>query len=269
MAITELPTARSEAESYNPKLLVLLGRPKAGKSSLMASLENNLILDCEDGYRALSVMKVQVRTAKDFLDVKNLLEAKMKETDKIPYRFITIDNATRLEEYALPLAAQYYRNTAMGQGWGMLKDSKGMPILKDGRPVPNPKADVRLLPNGAGYTYLRKAVRDLITMFVPFCETLILVTHVKDKQIRKDGRELTEMSVDLAGKTGDIICGEADAIGLVYREGNKTYISFEGGDDTIKEARPLHLRGKRFCVAESDEKNNLKIDMSEIFINGK
>lgn len=269
MAITELPTERSKAENYNPRLLVLLGRPKAGKSSLMASLENNLILDCENGYRALPVMKVQVRTAKDFFDVKALLSKKAAETGSLPYKYITIDNATRLEEMSLALAAQYYRSTAMGAGWGMLKDVKGMPILRDGKPVPDPKADVRTLPNGAGYTYLRKAVRDLIVMFEPFCETLILVTHVKDKQIRKDGKEMNEMSVDLAGKTADIICGEADAIGLVYREGNKTYISFEGGDDTIKEARPLHLRGRKFCVAESDEQNNLKIDMSEIFIDEK
>lgn len=267
MAITELPTTRSAAETYNPKLLILLGRPKAGKSSLMASLEDNLILDLEDGYRSLPVMKIQVRTPKDFNDVRILLDNKMKETGKKPYRFITIDNATRLEEYSLPLAAKYYRSTAMGQGWGMLKDNKGMPVLKDGKPVVDPKADVRTLPQGGGYTYLRKAVRDLVTMYIPYCETLILITHVKDKQIRKDGKEMSEMSVDLAGKTADIICGEADAIGLVYREGNKTYISFEGGDDTIKEARPLHLRGKRFCVAESDEQNNLKIDMSEIFLN--
>lgn len=235
----------------------------------MASLENNLILDLENGYRSLPVMKLQVRSARDFFDVKSLLAKKASETGKVPYSFITIDNATRLEEMSLALAAQYYRGTPMGAGWGMLKDPKGMPIMRDGKPVPDPKADVRMLPNGAGYTYLRKAVRDLIVMFEPYCDTLILVCHVKDKQIRKDGKEMNEMSVDLAGKTGDIICGEADAIGLVYREGNKTYISFEGGDDTIKEARPLHLRGRKFCVAESDEQNNLKIDMSQIFVETK
>jgi hypothetical protein len=154
----------------------------------------------------------------------------------------------------------------MGQGWGMLKDPKGMPLLKDGKPVPDPKADVRLLPNGAGWLYCRQAIKEMIDMFRPYCETLILVAHVKDKQIKRDGKEMSEMSVDLAGKAADIICGEADAIGFIYREGNKTYISFEGGDDTIKEARPLHLRGKKFCVAESDENNNVKVDMSKIFI---
>ena len=103
-------------------------------------------------------------------------------------------------------------------------------------------------------------------MFQPYCETLILVCHVKDRQVREKDVETTQLSVDLAGKLADIICGEADAVGYLYREYNKTILSFIGGDDTIKEARPLHLRGKRFVVAESDADNNLKIDMSPIFL---
>ena len=68
------------------------------------------------------------------------------------------------------------------------------------------------------------------------------------------------------GKTGDIICGEADAIGYVYREGKATYISFEGGDNIIREARPLHLRGKKFEVIKSDADNNLTINMEQLFV---
>ena len=266
----ELPTKRREPVQYNPRLIVLFGKAKSGKSSLMASLDDNLIIDLEDGYRALSVMSVLAKSAPALFEVKNALQEKAKKEDKIPYKFITIDNATRLEEYALPYAAHLYRSsTPLGANWGMLKDPKN-PIanLKDanGKPIPDPKADVRLLPQGAGYLYLRKAVRELIDMFKPFCETLILVGHVKDKQIQKNGEEMNEMSVDLAGKLGDIICGEADAIGYVYRQDRNTIISFEGGSNTIREARPLHLRGKKFIVATSDEDNNLKIDMSKIFI---
>jgi hypothetical protein len=77
------------------------------------------------------------------------------------------------------------------------------------------------------------------------------------------------MAVDLAGKTGDIICGEADAIGYVSRQDNKTLITFKGGDNTIRGSRPLHLREKIFCVAESDEEGNLKVDMSQIFLDKK
>lgn len=184
-----LPTERKKAENYNPSLLVLFGKPKSGKSTLMAALDSNLIIDLENGYRALSVMDVQVRTAEELFQVKAMIEAQMQKTGTFPYRFITIDNATRLEEMSLPYAAHLYRSTAMGQGWGKIKD------LKTGKSEIDPKADVRLLPNGAGYLYLRQAIRKMIDMFKPLCETLILVAHVKDKQIKKNGEEMSEMSI--------------------------------------------------------------------------
>lgn len=266
----ELPTQRREAQQYNPKLMVLFGKPKSGKSTLMASLDDNLIVDLEDGYRALSVMSITAFSASALFEIKQALHIKATQTGNRPYKYITIDNATRLEEMALSYAAHIYRtSTPMGANWGMLKDPNN-PLInakdKNGKPIPDPKADVRLLPNGSGYLYLRKAVKELIDLFKPYCETLLLVAHVKDKQIQKNGEEMSEMSVDLAGKLGDIICGEADAIGYIYRQGKDTVISFEGGDSTIKEARPLHLRGKKFVVATSDDNNNVTVDMSKIFV---
>lgn len=266
-----LPTERRKATDYNPRLMVLFGKPKCGKSTLMASLDSNLIIDLEDGYRALNVMCVQARNAQDIFQIKHLIEEKNKENDGKPfYRFITIDNATRLEEMALPYAAVLYRRTPMGANWGMKKDKMGI-ILKDknGRAIVDPKADVRQLPNGAGWLYMRSAIKEMVTMFRPLCDTLILVCHVKDKQIKKNDEETTEMSVDLAGKTGDIICGEADAIGYVTRQDNKTVISFKGGDNNIRGSRPLHLREKEFVVAESDTEGNVKVDMSKIFLDNK
>lgn len=41
----------------------------------------------------------------------------------------------------------------MGAGYGLLKDAKGLPVKdpKTGKVMIDPKADVRTLPNGAGY----------------------------------------------------------------------------------------------------------------------
>ena len=264
MAITELPTERSKITSYNPHLIVLYGTPKCGKSTIMAHLEDNLILDFEDGYRALSVMKLQVRTAQDLFKVKKLLANKMQAEGKLPYRFITLDNATRLEEVCLPYAAHLYRQTPMGMNWKMIesKDAKGQVVKK-----PDPNADVRQLPNGAGWGYMRDAIQELVNMFKPYCETLILVGHVKDKQIKKEGEEISEMQLDLAGKSATIICGEADAIGLIYRKGKSTFMSFENSGIATNEARPLHLRGKKFEVIRSDNAGHMKVDLSQVFPN--
>lgn len=152
--IETLPTEKSIVTNYNPSFLLLFGKPKSGKSSLMASLENNLILDLEDGYRALSALKVDIKKASDIFIVSNLIKEKIEKEGKHPYRFITIDNATRLEDLALPYAAHLYRNTPMGMDWGCMKDPNNPSLLlKDakGKNIPDPKADVRLLPKGAGY----------------------------------------------------------------------------------------------------------------------
>lgn len=261
-----LPTERRKATDYNPSLMILFGKPKNGKSTIVASLENNLIIDLEDGYRALDAMVVQARSAADIFNIKSAIEQKNQENGGKPfYRFITIDNATRLEEMSLTYAAHLYRQTPMGASYGYKKDKIGNLLMENGKKVIDPKADVRQLPNGAGYKYLRDALQEMINMFKPLCSTLILVCHTKDKQINKNDEETTEMSVDLAGRLADIICGVADAIGYVSRQGNKTLITFKGGDNNIKGSRPLHLREKTFVVAESDEHNNLKVNMSEIF----
>lgn len=263
----ELPKEKSKVLDYNPGFMVVYGRPKAGKSSCMAALDDNLIIDLEDGYRSFEVLKIQARSYADLEEIRRLIIKKgiddgcNRENGKKPYKFITIDNASRLEEYCLSEAANLYReHTPLGKNWGKLKDANGLPTDKI-----DPKADVRTLPQGAGYLFLRTAVLNAIRMFKPLCNTLILVSHTKDKQINRNSTEMTEMSPDLAGKVSDIICGEADAIAYVYRQGNKTIMSFKGGDDIIREARPTHLRNKEFVVMESDETGNLKVDMSEIF----
>ena len=107
------------------------------------------------------------------------------------------------------------------------------------------RGDVRMLLNGAGWFYIRQAVRKVIDMFRELCEEFILVGHTKDKLVNKDGEELSEMQLDLAGRLSDIICGEADAIGYVYRKKNQTLISFQGGENNIVEARAPHLRGQK------------------------
>lgn len=241
-----LPKERSKPTVSNPKFMILFGRPKAGKSSLMSALDSNLIIDLEDGYKALSGMIVQARTINDFADIVNAINEEIKTSGKKPYKYITIDNATRLEEMCLGYAKQLYKASPQG------KNYQG--------------TDIRTLPNGSGYMWLRTAVRKVIDSFRGLSDTLILVAHVKDRQIQVEGQEMSEMTIDLTGKLGDILCGEADAIGYVYRKKNETIVSFEGGDNTVREARATHLRGKKITVAESDENNNITYHMDRIFL---
>lgn len=241
-----LPKEKTLPCKNSMRFVIFFGRPKAGKSSAMAALYSNLIIDLENGYKNLSALVIQARNINDFGEIAKALQEEIQKTGKYPYKYITIDNATRLEEMCMGYAITLYKQTPMG------KNYQG--------------TDIRTLPNGSGYMYIRQAVRKVIDMFRTLCETLILVAHTKDRQINIEGQEMNEMTLDLTGKLGDILCGEADAIGYVYRKKNQTIISFEGGESSVREARPEHLRGKKIVIAESDEDNKLTFYWDKIFL---
>lgn len=240
-----LPTSKVPAVSVNPKFLIVYGRPKSGKTSALAQLENNLIIDLEGGSTFIDAMAIQCRNISDLGEAAQAIRAKNKEVGYNFYNHITIDNATRLEEICLSYAATLYRQSPVGKNW------KG--------------DDVRTLPNGSGYFYIRQAVRKVIDMFKELCDEFILVGHVKDVQIDNNGEELSEMALDLVGKLSAIICGEADAVGLVYRKGNETHISFKGGDGSIKEARAPHLRGQDIIIAEGNDDGSITTYWDKVY----
>lgn len=47
---------------------------------------------------------------------------------------------------------------------------------------------------------------------------------------------------------------------------NETIISFEGGDNSVREARAPHLRGQKIVIADSDENNNIKTYWDKIYL---
>ena len=241
-----LPKEKNIPKVNNPRFLIIFGKPKSGKTTIAAALENNLIIDLEGGSEFLSALSVQARNVKDLGNIASAIREEIKETNKKPYKYITIDNATRLEEICLSYAKQLYKNTPMG------KKYEG--------------DDIRTLPNGAGYMYLREAVKKIINIFRDLADNFILIGHTKEIMIDKEGEELSEMALDLVGKLSNIICGEADAVGYIYRKKNETIISFEGGVNSICEARAPHLRGKKIIIADSDENNNVNVHWDKIYL---
>lgn len=245
MGIT-LPTRPIPAVSVNPSYLILYGLPKSGKTSCLAQLPNNLIIDLEGGSTFIDAMAIQCRTIQDLGEAAQAIRAKNAEVGHKLYKRITIDNATRLEDICLGYAATLYRKTEMGKLW------KG--------------DDVTTLPRGAGYKYLRDAVKRVIDMFKDLCDEFILVGHVKDSLTEKDGEEVNAKEIDLVGKLGKIVCGMADAVGYVYRKENETHISFKGGNgDTIMEARAKHIAGKDIVIATGNEDGSLTTYWDKIY----
>lgn len=238
MSLT-LPTSKIPASTTNPEFLVLIGREKVGKTSALAQLDNNLIIDLEGGSTFVDAMAIQCRTISDLGEAASAIRAKNKEVGHNFYRHITIDNATSLEEICLGYAATLYRQQPVGKNWT--------------------GTDVRTLPQGSGYYYLRTAVLKVIDMFKELCDEFILVGHIKDTIVDDPatGEELTERSLDLVGKLAGMVCRRCDGVGYMYRSGNEVHIKFKADKNIAMGCRSDHIRNKDIVISEMDDETGV------------
>jgi len=109
------------------------------------------------------------------------------------------------------------------------------------------------------------AFQKILSSFNGLSEYVILCGHTKEKTINKEGKELSENSLDLSGKLERIVSAKADAIGYLYREGNKNFLDFNGGGDCIVEARPKHLRNQTILIGESNDKGEITTYWDKIY----
>jgi hypothetical protein len=240
MGIT-LPTVKIKGDRVNPKRILIYSKPKTGKTTAYAGLENNLIFDLENGTDYIDALKIKITTLQELLDAGKAI----KEAGR-PYDYVTIDTVTALEEMIMPLAIKLYRQTPMGKNF-------------DGDTVVT-------LANGAGYLYIRQAFFQVLDFIDTLAPTIILSGHIKDKQVDDKGELVMSANIDLTGKIKSMICAQADAIGYMYRKGNKTILTFKTNDEVTCGARPEHLRNEEIVITEMID-GVLKTTWDKVFIN--
>ena len=229
MAIT-LPKAKIPAETQDPKNLILFGLPKVGKTTILSTLENNLILDFENGSTYVDALKMKITSLKE---LKEIVKA-IKDAGK-PYKYITIDTITAVEEMVKPMAIQLYRNSpTFSERYADVKE-------------------IAQLPNGQGYAFLRQAIEWVVDLVASVTDNLIICGHVKDTALN-EGNDGSVKDLDLVGKTKRILSAKSDAIGFVHRDDDSNLcINFGQNGEILTGARPQHLANKDIIVAEHNE----------------
>lgn len=241
-----LPTQPIKATAKNPNTLLLYGSPKIGKTSAAAELENNLIIDIENGSKYVDALKIQAENWGEVYEIGQEIIAKGR-----PYKYITLDTATQLELWAEDLGKTLYLQAPMAK--------------KEYKDNPDRLSSILVLPGekgayGPGYQWLRiayfRCFNYLLTL-VPKDGCLILIAHIKDTQlVDKEGREVSSGDLALTGKLKQITCSKADAIGYIYRittgakDGrpvSELRINFYSGNEVLSCSRCKHLAGEDFA----------------------
>jgi hypothetical protein len=243
----ELPMKPSEPARINPKEIVIFGKPKCGKTTISAQLTLEgkwLLISLEPkGADFVSATKVQVNNIKE---LKQLGLEIIKQGR--PYDGIILDTVTKLEEMILPLAKTLYCATPMGVNW-------------DGD-------DVKTLPKGAGYLFIRQAFFQVMNFIGTLSHNIIYVGHLADKMIDKKGEEVSSVELDLTGKLSKLVCAEVDAIAYCYRKDNQTILNFRSSEEVVCGSRCDHLRGQEIVIAESDDNGVIKTFWEKVFLPG-
>lgn len=241
-----LPTKPIPAETGNPAFMILYAWPKVGKTTALAGLKDNLIIDLEGGTKYIDALAIQARSVEDLGKIAQAIREKNKAEGKKVYKRITIDNCSDLEKICLPYAATLYRKSDVkNASWN--------------------GEDVRDIPFGAGYRALYKALDRVINMFKELCDEFILVGHEATKTKTVKGVETDVETLALAGSYGMDLLKQADAVGHMYRKGNEVHIEFAGDDNTIMESRPQHLSGQDFVISRKNEDKSITTYWDQVY----
>ena len=238
----QLPTEKVKALSKSPKNLIIIGLPKIGKTELLAQLDGCLLLDLEDGSDFVDAVKMQARSVEEIAEIGQAI----KDAD-YPYKYIAVDTLTALEKICKPYAEVLYSRTNMGKNW-FKRDGEGKLAPSSGKAV---YGDITNMPKGAGYQWVNKAFLKMLAMIEKMAPRIILIGHVKDTFLEKDGAELNLKELDLTGKLKRTVTSMSDGIGYIYRKSkNENYISFLPTDEIACGTRCSHLRNQEFLISK-------------------
>lgn len=238
-----------KATVVNPRVLVVYSVPKTGKTECLSQLENSLIIDFDESSGFYECNAVAVPDLSTYIEtMKELKELKI-EKGGYPFKFIVLDTITKAMDTVIrALAVQMYNKEE-----------------DDTKPL---NWDITVLAYGKGHGYLREAAKKIIEHAKNYAEYVIVVGHVADKSVNKNGTELSIKELDIVGKLKNILAATVDGLGLMYRkEKNTNVLSFIHDEESVLGGtRSPHLNGKEIVISEKDDSGVLTTHWDKIYI---
>ena len=207
-----LKKVKRKAVSNNPKVMLLYGAPKVGKTTALSQLEDCLIIDTEQGANMVDGYIEQVDTRDDLISL--LKEAQ----DGHDYKYVAIDTIDKIAEWAEESVCR----------------EEAVDAIQD-------------LAYGKGFGMVREKVLNTIKIMKKIFPHVIVIGHRKWARAIVDSKAIVEPeSLDLTGKLKNMLMADCDAIGYVYRddEKDKLMVSFKANEALEAGSRSPHLRGK-------------------------
>lgn len=228
MTIT-LPTTPRErpAPSIDGDTFLVYGPPKSGKTSLVSSWPNCLLIDCERGARKHPGLVVDVLgNGPDPIATLREILGSLKRA--CPYQAVALDT--------IDAAARWFEPRALAS-----LNEKHRRGQRPDRPLYTNIADIEY---GAGHAEHRTMVLAMIEAFVALPCQKILIGH--SKTLITDELGASTKVLDLPGKLGHIVPSLADHLGLARVDPALGYtVTFKGYEVETRGGHSVTHAGSR------------------------
>tara|TARA_Y100001938_G_scaffold13930_1_gene17210 strand:- start:4901 stop:5569 length:669 start_codon:yes stop_codon:yes gene_type:complete len=206
-----LEVTKRKAVTQDPKILLIYGPPKIGKTTMLSKLDKCLILDTEQGARMVDGHIVEVDSRKALIDLIK------KAKDGHSFKYIAIDTIDKVVQWAETAVCEEHEVQSLAD-----------------------------LPFGKGWGLARDKVMNTIKTLSGLCDHLIIVGHRKTAKAIVEGNDAIEPeSLEITGRLKNMIMADCDAIGYVFRDEEEVLkLTFKSNNTLEAGSRSPHLRGK-------------------------
>ena len=207
-----LQKAKRKPLSVNPKILLLYGPPKVGKTTMLSQLGDCLVIDTEKGSHMLEGYFHGVDSKEE------LLQFYKEASESHDFSVFALDTIDKVVE------------------WTTKEVVKECQV-----------EDIADLPYGKGYGMVRERTMNNIRKLQSLCSKTIIVGHRKTAAAVDNSTAVEPESLDLSGKLKNMLMAQSDAVGYMFRDDDeKLMISFKAANAVEAGSRCNHLKGKIF-----------------------
>ena len=209
MALTK---TKRKPLAVNPKILLLYGPPKVGKTTMLSQLSDCLVIDTEKGSHMLEGYFHGVDNKEE------LMEFYKEASDNHGYNVFALDTIDKVVEWTTKEVVAECQVD-----------------------------DIADLPYGKGYGMVRERTMNNIRKLQSLCPKTIIVGHRKTAAAVDNSTAVDPETLDLSGKLRNQIMAQSDAIGYMFRDDeDKLMVSFKAAHAVEAGSRCEHLKGKVF-----------------------
>lgn len=238
----ELPTEITSATMGEPRDLVIISIPKAGKGTIFGKFTeqypDSLILDLEKGgYDYISARKLTTYTEQittrweafqNYIKYRNMLLA-----NKGKYKYLLVDGLSDLDDLSEIGGTLAYMNSIIGKNFNRPKLASNS--YGEQYKFNDPEfASVLTLPEGYGYQHTRTWFMQQVEIFKQVSPYRIWAAHLADKYIKDNGKEqVIGSELALTGQLKRIFASKVTAMAKLVVDGDERWLNFDVQNDSI------------------------------------